>query len=35
MVNIWAIWCGSCVEKLPEMGELYEKLPEKVNIVFI
>ena len=35
MVNIWATWCGPCVEELPEIGELYERLPENVNIVSI
>lgn len=35
MVNVWATWCGPCVEELPEIGELYEKLPENVNIVSI
>ncbi|MEG0392616.1 MAG: TlpA disulfide reductase family protein, partial [Anaerovoracaceae bacterium] len=35
MVNIWATWCGPCVEELPEIGKLYEQLPKNVNLISI
>lgn len=33
VVNIWATWCGYCVEEMPAFAELVEKLPENVNFV--
>ncbi|MGL5255648.1 MAG: TlpA family protein disulfide reductase [Proteocatella sp.] len=35
MVNVWATWCGPCVEELPEIGELHKKLPKNINIITI
>jgi thiol-disulfide isomerase/thioredoxin len=35
MVNIWTTWCGFCVEEMPELAELYENLPENVNMITI
>ena len=35
MVNIWATWCGFCVEEMPELQELYDQLPENVNLISI
>jgi thiol-disulfide isomerase/thioredoxin len=35
MVNIWATWCGSCVDELPELEKVYEGLPENVNMIGI
>ena len=35
MVNVWATWCGYCVEELPDIQKLYEQLPENVNIISI
>lgn len=32
-VNIWATWCGYCVEEMPEFPQLIERLPENVNFV--
>lgn len=29
LVNIWATWCTSCVEEMPSMERLYEKLKGK------
>lgn len=33
MINIWATFCGPCISELPELEELYEDLPENVNLV--
>lgn len=35
MVNIWATWCGFCVDEMPELAKLYKNLPEGVNIISI
>ena len=35
MVNIWATWCGYCVEEMPELAKLKNMLPENVNIITI
>lgn len=35
MVNIWATWCGYCVDEMPALAELKEKLPENVNLISI
>lgn len=35
MVNIWATWCGYCIEEMPELQKLYESLPENVNLITI
>lgn len=35
MVNVWATWCKYCVSEMPEIEQLYEKLPEKTNIITI
>jgi thiol-disulfide isomerase/thioredoxin len=29
LVNIWATWCPSCVEEMPSMERLYQKLKGK------
>ncbi len=33
MVNIWASWCGPCVNEMGELAELYLQLPENVNLI--
>ncbi len=33
MVNIWYTGCKPCVDKMPETQELYEQLPDNVNMV--
>lgn len=35
MVNIWTTWCGGCIEEMPELQALYEKLPENMNMISI
>lgn len=35
MVNVWATWCGYCVEELPDIQKLYSQLPKNVNIISI
>ncbi|WP_049753781.1 TlpA family protein disulfide reductase [Alkaliphilus oremlandii] len=35
MVNIWATWCRGCVEEMPELQAVYEKLPENMNMISI
>lgn len=33
MVNIWATWCGPCVEEMPYLQEVYSQLPSNVNLI--
>lgn len=35
MVNVWATWCGYCVEEMPELARLKTMLPENVNLISI
>jgi len=35
MVNVWATWCGFCVEEMPDLGQLYQQLPKNVNLISI
>ncbi len=35
MVNIWTTWCGVCVEELPVLEEVYQQLPDNVNLITI
>ena len=35
VINIWATWCNPCVGELPELQEVYEALPEGVNLLGI
>lgn len=35
MINIWATWCGPCVDELPDLASLYEKLPHNLNLITI
>ncbi len=32
-INIWATWCNPCVGELPDLQEVYEALPEGVNLL--
>ena len=35
MVNIWATWCGYCIQEMPAFAELKASLPENVNLITI
>lgn len=35
MVNVWATWCGYCVDEMPELARLKDMLPENVNMISI
>jgi len=35
MVNIWATWCGYCVEEMPGFAALKDRLPENANLITI
>lgn len=35
MVNIWTTWCGYCVEEMEGLEQLYQKLPDHVNMISI
>ncbi len=36
MVNVWATWCGPCVNEMPDLAELHsDMLPEGVNMITI
>jgi thiol-disulfide isomerase/thioredoxin len=35
MVNVWATWCGPCVNEFPALGELKRQLPENYNLITI
>ncbi len=34
MVNVWATWCGPCVNEMPDLAELHrDMLPENANMI--
>ncbi len=36
MVNVWATYCGPCIEEMPELQELYEELKDdSINVIGI
>ena len=35
MVNIWATWCGFCLEEMDELETVYQNLPSGVNVISI
>ncbi len=35
LLNIWATWCGPCVEELPHLVEIQQQYPEKVQVVLL
>lgn len=35
MVNVWATWCGYCIEEMPEFSALKDRLPENGNLITV
>ncbi len=36
MVNVWATWCGPCINEMPDLAKLHrEMLPENTNMITI
>lgn len=35
VVNVWATWCGPCVNEMPDLEELYHMLPENINFITV
>ncbi|MGM0589399.1 MAG: TlpA family protein disulfide reductase [Bacteroidota bacterium] len=35
LVNLWATWCGPCVEEFPHIVELQEKYEDQLKVIFI
>jgi len=35
MVNLWTTWCGYCIQEMPALQEVYESLPDGVNMISI
>ncbi|MBQ8507770.1 MAG: TlpA family protein disulfide reductase [Clostridia bacterium] len=35
MVNVWATWCGYCLEEMPSFVDLKNSLPENANLITI
>ena len=35
MINIFTTWCGHCINEMPELNELYGKLPKNANLIGI
>lgn len=34
LINLWGTWCSPCVDELPDLGKLYEKVKDKgLNVV--
>lgn len=34
-INLWATWCGPCVEEMPSISSLKKKFKDNKNIVFV
>lgn len=35
LVNIWATWCGPCVEEFPDIVKLQKEYNDKLRVIFI
>lgn len=34
-IELWASWCGPCIEEIPAIKKLYQKYKDRDNIVFV
>ena len=35
VLNVWATWCGPCIEELPLLQQLYDHLKDNTNVVVL
>lgn len=35
LINMWATWCGPCVEEFPHIVKLQHRYPEELQVVFV
>ena len=35
LLNIWATWCGPCVEELPYLLRLQEEYPDRLKVILV
>ena len=35
LINMWATWCGPCVEEFPHIVELQRKYDERLQVIFV
>lgn len=35
VINVWATWCGSCLEEIPELNELAEAYSQDTSVLFL
>jgi thiol-disulfide isomerase/thioredoxin len=35
LINLWATWCGPCVEEFPHIVKLQEKYEDQLKVIFI
>lgn len=35
LINCWTTWCPYCIQEMPALNELYNELPENVNLISV
>lgn len=35
VMNVWATWCGSCLEEIPELNKLFETYSKDTSVLFL
>ncbi len=35
VMNVWATWCGPCIQELPHVQKLYEMLKDRPNVLLV